>query len=78
MKIGTTNEVVRKEWLEKTLKSIPSGLRLLDAGELANKKYCKHLDYVSQDFCQYEVKGDEKGLQTGTWDTNKLISWEIL
>lgn len=72
--VGTKNEAVRKEWLEKTLKLIPSGLRLLDAGagELANKKFCKHLDYVSQDFCQYDGIGDSKGLQHGSWDTKKI------
>ncbi len=72
--VGINNEAVRKEWLEKTLKSIPSGLRLLDAGagELANKKFCAHLDYVSQDFCQYDGIGDSKGLQHGSWDTKKI------
>jgi len=71
---GTNNEDERKKWLEKTLKSLPAGLRLLDAGagELANKKYCTHLDYVSQDFCQYEGTGDDKGLQMGSWDTKKI------
>jgi ubiquinone/menaquinone biosynthesis C-methylase UbiE len=72
--VGTTNEAVRKEWLEDTLKKLPHGLRLLDAGagELANKKFCKHLGYVSQDFCQYEGNGDNKGLQMGSWDTNQI------
>lgn len=72
--VGTNNEATRKEWLKNTLESIPSGLRILDAGagELANKKYCSHLDYVSQDFCQYEGKGDSKGLQTGSWDTKQI------
>lgn len=72
--VGTNNEATRKKWLEETLKSIPSGLRLLDAGagELANKKYCTHLNYISQDFCQYEGTGDKKGLQRGSWDTGKI------
>ncbi len=72
--VGTTNEATRKNWLKKTLGDIPSGLRLLDAGagELANKKYCTHLDYVSQDFCQYDGTGDTKGLQRGSWDTRKI------
>ena len=72
--VGMTNEAVRKEWLRKTLKQLPAGLRLLDAGagELANKAFCAHLEYVSQDFCQYEGTGDKKGLQEGSWDTKKI------
>ncbi len=73
MNVGTRNESVRQEWLEKVLTGIPSGLRILDAGagELANKKYCSHLNYVSQDFCQYEGSGNNKGLQTGSWETQQ-------
>jgi len=72
--VGTNNEAVRREWLKNTLESIPSGLRILDAGagELANKKYCTHLDYTSQDFCQYEGDGNSKGLQEGSWNTNEI------
>lgn len=72
--VGTKNESVRNEWLEKTLKSIPKGLKILDAGagELKNKKYCAHLDYVSQDFCQYDGSGDGNGLQTNAWNTDKI------
>lgn len=46
------NEERRNEWIEKQLKSIPDGLRILDAGagELRWKKFCSHLEYVSQDF----------------------------
>jgi len=68
------NEESRNQWLEETLTSLPAGLRLLDAGagELRNKPFCSHLQYVSQDFCQYEGEGDAQGLQTGTWDTSKI------
>ncbi|VVC82112.1 class I SAM-dependent methyltransferase [Sideroxydans sp. CL21] len=68
------NEEGRNRWLAETLSAIPPGLRLLDAGagELRNKPLCSHLNYVSQDACQYEGKGDEKGLQTGTWDTSRI------
>lgn len=68
------NETERNEWLAQTLKSIPSGLRILDAGagELRNKPLCEHLNYVSQDVCEYEGTGDDQGLQTGTWDTSKI------
>ncbi len=72
--VGTKNETTRNQWLEKTLRAIPDNYRILDAGagELANKKYCTHLRYVSQDFCQYEGFGDNSGLQTGVWDTNQI------
>ncbi len=72
--VGTHNKSNREAWLEETLKKIPSGSRILDAGagELKYKKLCKHLNYVSQDFAQYNGKGDRKGLQTGSWDQSKL------
>jgi len=68
------NEDERNRWLGKTLTSLPAGSRLLDAGagELRNKPLCAHLDYVSQDVCQYEGKGDAHGLQTGRWDTSRI------
>jgi len=72
--VGTHNEAVRVAWLEKTLKSIPKGTRILDAGagELNNKRFCTHLKYVAQDFGKYDGTGDQKGLQTGKWDQTKL------
>ena len=50
------NEPNRQAWLKQTIEALPKGLRLLDAGagELKNRKYFGHLDYVSQDFCQYQ------------------------
>src|SRR5436190_1196786 len=71
--VGTTNESARVMWIEKTLKRIPEGLTILDAGagELQFKKFCDHLKYISQDFGQYSGDG-EIGLQTGTWDNSKL------
>ncbi len=68
------NQEGRDRWLEHVLASLPEGWRLLDAGagELRNKTLCSHLAYVSQDVCQYEGKGDEQGLQTGTWDTSQI------
>ena len=72
-KVGTTNESERVAWIEKTLQKIPAGATILDAGagESQFKKFCGHLNYVAQDFAQYEGKGDI-GLQTGTWDNSKL------
>lgn len=74
LKFGRDNESQRLVWIEKQLNSIPEGFKLLDAGagELRNKIYCKHLNYVSQDFCQYEGEGNGIALQTGTWDTTRI------
>ena len=71
---GKQNQKNRDTWLEKTLKTIPKDQRILDAGagELKYKKYCSHLKYVSQDFGQYNGLGDDKGLQTQSWDNSKL------
>ncbi|MBL0192366.1 MAG: class I SAM-dependent methyltransferase [Saprospiraceae bacterium] len=73
-KIGSTNLLNREQWLEKTLKQIPNKSKILDAGagELKYKNFCSHLNYISQDFAQYDGKGDDIGLQTGTWDQTKL------
>lgn len=73
-KVGTYNQSKRVAWLEQTLKKIPAGSRILDAGagEQAFKKFCTHLNYVSQDFAQYDGQGDGKGLQTGSWNQSQL------
>jgi len=73
LNVGTQNEITRVKWLEAALKKIPAGLTILDAGagECQFKKFCSHLNYISQDFGQYEGNGGI-GLQTGTWDNTKL------
>jgi len=72
--VGTLNESNRIAWLEKVLKQIPAGSRILDAGagEQQFKKFCSHLDYVAQDFGKYDGKGDNTELQKGRWDQIKL------
>ena len=72
--VGTKNQVNRESWIKKTLKLLPAGLRILDAGagEQQYKECCGHLEYVSQDFAQYDGTGNEKGLQTDKWDYSKL------
>ncbi len=71
--VGTTNEAARIQWIEHTLQKIPPGLTILDAGagESQFKKFCSHLNYIAQDFGQYDGTGNE-GLQTGTWDNSGL------
>jgi len=68
--VGLRNEVVRIQWIAQVLRRIPDGSRILDAGcgEQQFRKFCSHLDYVGQDFAQYDGKGDGVGLQTGSWD----------
>lgn len=72
--VGLGNEAGREAWLEETLKQVPPGARILDAGagEQQHKKYCGHLRYVAQDFAQYDGQGDRSGLQTGVWDQSGL------
>lgn len=72
--IGLNNRTNREKWLKKTLSEIPANQTLLDAGagELKYKPFCKHLKYVSQDFAQYDGKGDGVGIQTSSWDNSKL------
>jgi SAM-dependent methyltransferase len=68
------NDIQRQVWLRKTLAAIPAGARILDAGagELRNRALCAHLQYVSQDFCQYDGRGDGTGIHGGTWDTSRI------
>lgn len=72
--VGQDNDSNRESWLENQLNNIPHGHRILDAGAGTQKyrKYCKHLEYVSQDFGEYDGKGDEKALQTGEFDYGNL------
>ncbi len=60
--------------MQKVLSGLPAGLKIIDigAGQCRYKKYCGHLEYVSQDFNQYSGTGDGKGIQTGTWDTSSI------
>ncbi len=71
--IGNNTDEVRVKWVKENLSSIPQGYKILDAGagELKFKPDCDHLEYVAQDFGQYEGTGDE-GLQTGDWDNARL------
>lgn len=74
MSINFPNESNRIKWIEDKLSLIPADTRILDAGagEQKYKKFCKHLEYVSQDFGRYDGIGDSKGLQTKNWDTRGI------
>lgn len=72
--IGAINFENRETWLKEVLLNIPKGHKILDAGagECQYKKYCTNLDYTSQDFGQYDGKGDNAGIQTQEWDNSKI------
>lgn len=77
MFLRNINEIDRQLWLKQALSALPKGSRILDAGagELKNRRYCGHLEYVSQDFCQYVgAAGDmlDEGLQANGWDTSRI------
>jgi len=74
MYVGTRNQKTREDWLENALIQIPAGSRILDAGagEQAYRRYCSHLNYVSQDFALYDGNGDGTGLQMSEWSHHEL------
>ena len=69
-----TNEERRINWVSNVLKNLTPGLKLLDAGagEQQYKKYCTHLEYVSQDFAAYNPQTVKDGLQMTQWEYGKL------
>ena len=71
---GTKNLTDRQLWVKNTLAKVSKGSRILDAGagECQYKKYCTHLNYVSQDFNEYKGDGNGAGMQTGIWDTTSI------
>lgn len=73
-RVGLNNENNRNNWVKLQLGSLPAGVKLLDAGagEGPYRRFCSHLDYVSQDFGAYEGTGDGAGLQTGRWDVSAV------
>lgn len=74
LNVGLLNEDNRNKWIIRQLELLPKNFKILDAGagELPYKKYCKHLQYTSQDFGEYDGKGNNVGAQTGNWDNSKL------
>ena len=68
------NLLNRQLWVKKTLLNVSKRNRILDAGagEQQYKQYCSHLNYVSQDFNQYDGHGNDVGLQTGIWDVSDI------
>jgi SAM-dependent methyltransferase len=65
---------VQTNWVIRQLSVLPTDSNILDvgAGEQRFKPYCSHLQYVAQDFGEYDGGGDGSGLQTGKWDYTRL------
>jgi ubiquinone/menaquinone biosynthesis C-methylase UbiE len=72
--VGRRNQSAREDWLESSLARFEAGSRILDAGAGTQqyRRFCEHLDYVSQDFAAYDGRGDGEGLQTGEFDYGDL------
>lgn len=70
MNVGKFNEAARNAWIERVLKELPPGSRILDAGagEQPYRRFCAHLRYVAQDFARYDPMANTTGLQKGSWD----------
>jgi SAM-dependent methyltransferase len=66
---GTSNSTSRDQWVEQVLSEIPAQSKLLDAGagEQKYRRYCTHLDYVSQDNTEYDGHGDGHGGHVESW-----------
>lgn len=72
--IGEEINVSNKDkWIREQLSAIPKGAKILDsgAGEGKWRKSCAHLQYVSQDFCQYDAVKDTTLLKQD-WNYNKI------
>ncbi|MEM7682289.1 MAG: class I SAM-dependent methyltransferase [Planctomycetota bacterium] len=76
LEFRSDNEATRNHWVRAQLASLPSGARLLDAGAGMQpyRDDCAHLDYVTQDFAQYDGQGDGRGGQVKGW-SNRGIDW---
>lgn len=72
--VGTLNSKSRRAWLSDKLNAIPLGKTIIDvgAGQGQYRDLCSHLNYTSQDFCQYDGQGDQRGLQKGQWETSEI------
>lgn len=67
------SDVIRFEYVVEEIKGIQGGLTLLDAGagERIYKPYCGHLNYISQDFGEYDSAKKEEGFHPESWDSSR-------
>ena len=68
--IWRANHFHRNDWVRKQLRTIIPAARLLDAGCGGQpfRKYCNHLDYVSQDFGNLDAESHIIGRAYGPID----------
>lgn len=68
------SDKLREIWVAHKLEKLKKGSSIIDAGagECYYKRYCNHLEYVSQDFGKYDGKGDRAGIQTGKRDSSGI------
>lgn len=68
------SDTVRELWLSKQLSRLSKREKILDtgAGECYYRRYCQHLEYISQDLAGYDGRGNRKGIQTGKRDYSRL------
>ena len=61
-------------FVKNQLTLIPIGETLLEvgAGEQKWKKYCTHLNYKSQDICQYKGGDLSSGMHEKSWNTDEI------
>jgi ubiquinone/menaquinone biosynthesis C-methylase UbiE len=75
MNVGKNEIIVdkRDKWIVDTLQKIPVGSKILDigAGQCPFKKHCSHLEYLSQDFAQYEGFWDEQ-IKEGSANSGRI------
>ncbi|MCO8120560.1 class I SAM-dependent methyltransferase [Stieleria sp. TO1_6] len=72
--VGQGNDAGRVRWIESQLSDLSKGARILDAGagEQRFRPCCDHLEYVSQDFGEYNPEQKKQGLQMEKWSYGKL------
>lgn len=77
-----SNSSIRDQWIIRKLQEIPSGKTLLDAGAgmMRYKPYCRHLQYIAQDFGKYDPFSAPTGLhENKAWDTSGVdITCDII
>jgi len=71
--VGTKNHIHRSIWIKQKLENLSPDLRILDAGSGTQpyKEFCKHLNYVSQDFNEYDSNLNSKGVHPDSWEYPK-------
>ena len=64
------NPKKRDQWVKNALAQLTTDVKILDvgAGQMKYRSACQHVQYTSQDFCQYDGVGDATGLQKNTWN----------